>query len=134
MAFPDECNFLHIEPVSQSELIDYYTKAKTFLFPTYDEGFGMVLCQAAACGLHIIASRNCGSTTMLRLLGDSFDIQIMNELTSECLRANILESEKRINGHIGVLRNQNSSILNVFSWKSYGERLNYFLLSIMSCK
>ena len=134
MAFPDECNFLHIEPVPQSELINYYTKAKTFLFPTYDEGFGMVLCQAAACGLHIIASRNCGSTTMLRLLGGSFNIQIMNELTVECLKANILMSEKNINSHIDVSRNQNTSILNIFSWKSYGERLNNFLLNVMQCK
>lgn len=134
MQFPNENNFLHIEPVPQSELINYYAKAKTFLFPTYDEGFGMVLCQAAACGLHIIASKNCGSTTMLRLLNNYHGIQIMDKLTVDCLVANIIESENIIKNHIGELRGQNSSILNIFSWQSYGERLNKFLLSITSYK
>ena len=134
LEFPNEDNFLHIDPVPQSKLIDYYTKAKTFLFPTFDEGFGMVLCQAAACGLHIIASKNCGSTTMQRLMKDFSHIQIMDELTVECLKDNILESEKNSINNTDILRNQNLSILNVFSWKSYGERLNKFLLSVMLCK
>lgn len=134
LEFPNENNFLHIDPVPQFNLVDYYAKAKTFLFPTFDEGFGMVLCQAAACGLHVIASRNCGSTTMLRLMKDYSHIQVMDELTVECLRENISISESKSISSTEILRNQNQSILNIFSWEAYGNRLNKFLLTIVSCR
>lgn len=132
--FPLENNFIHIDPVPQSKLINYYAKARTFLFPTFDDGFGMVLCQAAACGLHIIASKNCGSTTMIRLMKYTSHMQIMEELSVESLRSNLIISEKYSINETNTVRDFNSDFLSVFSWEAYGERWDRFLKTIVKCK
>lgn len=50
-------HFTHIDAVDQSKLINYYHQAKIFLFPSREDGFGMVLSQAMACNLPIVGSQ-----------------------------------------------------------------------------
>lgn len=51
--------------VEQHALPDVYARADVFLFPTIEDGFGMVLTQAAAAGLLILATPNCAAPEML---------------------------------------------------------------------
>jgi glycosyltransferase involved in cell wall biosynthesis len=42
--------------VSLQELVDLYSAAEAFLYPTYYEGFGLPVLEAMACGLPVVAS------------------------------------------------------------------------------
>lgn len=43
-------DFTHIDSVPEKDLHLYYAKAKILLFPSREDGFGLVLCQALYCG------------------------------------------------------------------------------------
>lgn len=131
--FPNESNFTHFDSVPQSELFKFYAKAKVFLFPSYDDGFGMVLCQAYSCGLPIVCSQNCGGTTMKRLIPDSDNIIVLNEMSSICLRDTCKELIEYIGDPSGV-RSANYEKLESFSWESYGNRLNSFLEQVLELR
>jgi glycosyltransferase involved in cell wall biosynthesis len=53
-------------PLPQSELPRFYRKGDVFVFPTLQDGFGMVLTQAKAAGLPILATTNCAARDLLR--------------------------------------------------------------------
>jgi glycosyltransferase involved in cell wall biosynthesis len=46
----------------ETELPDHYSWADVFVFPSVQDGFAVVLAQASAAGLPIIASTNCGAS------------------------------------------------------------------------
>lgn len=50
-----------VNRVSEAELRTYYEWADLFFFPTLQDGFAAVLRQAAAAGLPILATTNCGA-------------------------------------------------------------------------
>jgi glycosyltransferase involved in cell wall biosynthesis len=68
-AFPDSQTFLpqyeglyrHIWFVPQERLVELYNSASVFVLPSLQDGFGMVVCEAAACGLPVIISENVGA-------------------------------------------------------------------------
>jgi glycosyltransferase involved in cell wall biosynthesis len=51
--------------VDQSRLAEDYARADLFLFPTLEDGYAAVLAQAAAAGLPILATHNCGAGDIL---------------------------------------------------------------------
>lgn len=51
---------IHIPPCSSEALRARYRAADAFVFPPYFEGFGLVLLEAMACGLPVIASEASG--------------------------------------------------------------------------
>lgn len=126
--FPDYSNFKHIDSVPENELINYYSKSRIFLFPSYEDGFGLVLLQAAACGLPIVCSSNSGGPTLKRMLTRKGYIYEMKELSKEELMAgfkimyNIYE--------VNQLRNYAEEDIDKFSWKAYGDRYAKFLNAI----
>lgn len=59
--------------MNRKELNHFYTSIDIFLFPSRDDGFGLVLTEASSHGAHIIASRNCGAADM-KAWGASVDV------------------------------------------------------------
>jgi glycosyltransferase involved in cell wall biosynthesis len=53
-------------PLPQSQLPDFYRKGDLFIFPTLEDGFGLVLTQAKAAGLPILATTNCAARDLIR--------------------------------------------------------------------
>lgn len=129
--FPQEPNFTHVDAVPESQLVNYYSKAKVFLFPSYEDGFGLVLIQAAACGLPIVCSPNTGGPTLRDMLSDKKWIVIMNSVSEEELNLGILKALELSNSQKGE-RNYVDNDLQQLTWKSYGERYGQFLKELVS--
>jgi glycosyltransferase involved in cell wall biosynthesis len=51
----------HIGPLSSSELLRQYHLADVFVFPSYFEGWGLVLTEAMACGLPLLTTEATGA-------------------------------------------------------------------------
>ena len=129
--FPQESNFTHVDAVPESQLINYYSKAKVFLFPSYEDGFGLVLIQAAACGLPIVCSPNTGGPTLKEMLSDKRWIVEMKQVSEEDLNLGIVKAlslSKEQHGRRNYVHND----LQQLTWKSYGERYERFLKEIVS--
>ena len=53
-------------PCSSQALRDRYRESDVFVFPPFAEGFGLVLLEAMACGLPVIASESSGASEVIR--------------------------------------------------------------------
>ena len=130
-SFPDEPNFVHIDPVSEKELPNYYAKAKVFVLPSRNEGFGLVLAQAAACGLPIVYSSGTGGPEINKLLGyPPACFEINNPLSAnsvaEALTKAIHFAQKLPEGPRIIY---GDTIKNI-SWDAYGDRYYSILKKI----
>ncbi len=129
--FPVSSNFVHIDSVEENRLVNYYQKAKVFLFPSFEDGYGLVLNQAVACGLPIVCSKHCGGPTLKKAICDVKYICIMDELTSsELVKASkyALEICKEQSGkrtYKGI-----EDKIGQISWEAYGKRYEKFLENI----
>ena len=119
--FPNNKNFTHIDSVEQNSLLDYYEKAKVFILPSREDGFGMVLSQALACGLPIVCSKNTGGSDLRELLIDKKWIVEISDYTIEGITLSIKEALKLAAQQKG-LREYGKCALGSLTWKSYGER------------
>lgn len=122
-------NMHHIDTVDEQELINYYSKAKIFILPTYIEGFALVQMQAAACGLPLVCSKESGVMDMLKYTNDEKWIQIIENHSID-------EIEKSVNKALELANLQKGEryyLNNHFtesSWEGYGNRYNQFLNNI----
>ena len=131
--FPKNNLFTHIEPQFEKKLIEYYQKCKLFVFPSQEDGFGLVLIQAVACGLPIVCSPNTGGPTLKHLLNDTEGICIMKDITTDALKNAILQITPFVNSQVGI-RNYASHLLDKVSWSEYGKRYNNNLIRIITNK
>jgi glycosyltransferase involved in cell wall biosynthesis len=71
--------------LDREQLVGAYQRATAFVFPTFYDGFGLVLLEAIACGLPIVATRSCaapdlikeGAPGMLCTAGDSMGLAVV---------------------------------------------------------
>jgi len=57
---------VHRDAVPQRELPAEYHAADVFVFPTLEDGFGLVLTQAKAAGLPVLCTTNCAGADLIR--------------------------------------------------------------------
>jgi glycosyltransferase involved in cell wall biosynthesis len=57
---PYEGQFRFVQGVPQRELVKLYNSASVFVMPSIEDGFGMVVAEAMACGVPVIVSQNVG--------------------------------------------------------------------------
>ncbi|MFL9911348.1 glycosyltransferase family 4 protein [Paraburkholderia sp. RL17-337-BIB-A] len=57
--------FTHIPRVENTQLNEYYNSADVFALPSLEEGLAVVLCEALATGLPIIATRESGAAEII---------------------------------------------------------------------
>jgi glycosyltransferase involved in cell wall biosynthesis len=53
--------------VPEQELADYYRNSSVFVMPSLEDGFGLVMAQALACGLPLISTTNTGGEDLLKI-------------------------------------------------------------------
>jgi len=124
--FPEIENMHHVDAVPQNKLVEYYSKAKVFVLPSYVEGLALVQMQAAACGLPIVCSEYTGGRDIRKYTTSDEWIIEMNDLTVESLISaidNALSLAKKQTGKRNYL---NKDFANA-SWEGYGNRYHEFL-------
>jgi starch synthase len=119
-------NIVHVSAVNEKKIIDYYKKSKILILPSREDGFGMVLTQAIACGLPVVCSSETGSKEIKNLLEDDKFITVMEDYNSQelikCIRV-ALDISKTQKGK----RSYSNSLESKFSWEAYGRRYHQFL-------
>lgn len=130
---PDSLLFKHIDFVAESDLPKYYAKAKVFAMPSLDEGFGLVLLQAAACGLPIVGSTRTGAPDVANLLGSPEGCVTIEEPLSIDTIANAIQKALSYAESLpeGQREQYENKIQNI-SWEAYGMRYYEILKNLIT--
>ena len=131
--FPIADNFVHIDSVPELELVKYYMRSRFFLFPSFEDGFGLVLCQALACGLPIVCSKHTGGPTLLKLLNLGGEIYLMDSVTSIDIKKGLTIMTKRYGCNGERIKINRRELEEKLSWNAYGKRYNDFLKNLNVC-
>ena len=129
---PDSPLFSHIDFVPEFELPKYYGMAKISVLSSLDEGFGLVLLQAAACGCPIVYSKYTGGRNVNHLLGESeWCFEIEEPLTPETIAASIACALKKYDELPVGKRSQYGKNIENITWEAYADRYFNILKSIV---
>lgn len=129
--FPNESNFTHVDSVDQSQLINYYAQARIFVLPSRQDGFGMVLSQALACGLPIVCSMHTGGRDLKAFLSDKQWIIEMQEYTVDELEKCVSQALELSKSQSG-LRSYADNVIENMTWAAYGVRYNNNLMKVLN--
>lgn len=124
--------FSHIDFVSEKDLPSYYAKAKVFAMPSIDEGYGLVLLQAAACGLPLVGSSRTGAPDTGFLLGNAPGcITIEEPLSVDSITEAIRKGINVANAMSEGIRQPYGDKINNISWEAYGNRWYQILKKLL---
>lgn len=70
LALPRSPFFTHVDPVPQGGLPSWYEKAHVSVLCSREDGFGLVLAQALACGLPVVCTNRTGGADLRALMSD----------------------------------------------------------------
>jgi glycosyltransferase involved in cell wall biosynthesis len=127
---PNHPLFTHIEPVDESQLINYYAQAKIFALPSLEEGLALVQPQALVCGLPIVCSKDTGGRDLQNFLDDKKWIIEMPETNVECLAECIKKALLLADTQSKGKRNYAGKAIDQLTWDAYGKRYSEFLKQI----
>lgn len=106
-------------PVTKGDLRDLYCQASLFVLPTIEDGFGLVINEAMACGVPVIATTNSGGPDLIHDGVTGFVVPIRSpEALAE--RISFLAQRPQLSAEMG--RQARSAIRN-YEWTRYGERV-----------
>jgi alpha-maltose-1-phosphate synthase len=113
--------FLHHDAVAQAELGKFYAEADAFVLASRQDGFGMVLSQALASGLPLIATDRTGAPDLALMPGLAERIFVVPAGDAESLAHAISALAGRLDSAVPFppLRDEDREQL---SWKAYGRR------------
>jgi glycosyltransferase involved in cell wall biosynthesis len=123
--FRNRCSLMGLMPnvrnlgyVPRSDLPSLMYGARSFVFPSKYEGFGLAVLEAMACGAHVIAA-NCAS--LPEVIGDSgvlVDVDDTSAWTSEILKSLSMDAAS-----MDASRSRSTERAATFSWDRTAEEL-----------
>lgn len=133
-SFPDSRAFLpryrglyrHISFVPQPALVEIYNSASVFVLPSLQDGFGMVVYEAAACGLPVIVTENVGAEIRDGQDGFIVPIRDADALADRLLRLYRDDTLRREMGESA------RAFVQQFTWARYHQQMQALWRSIVS--
>ena len=106
--------------VPNVELPKYYSEANVFILPSVEDGFGLVMGEALACGCPVIASMNTGARDLYEHGKEGFIIPIRDSKALADAMQNLIDDP-------GLRARMSASAIekvkSVKGWDFYGDRL-----------
>lgn len=129
--FPNSNRFKTIGHVPNSRLHDVYQDHDLMILPSREDGFGMVLLEALACGIPIVASVNCGAPDIQCAISNGNEaVYIFEGQDQNVIYRSIKLAKLKAMNDVGVSISDNDR--RYYSWSSYGKRYSDFLEKIVS--
>jgi glycosyltransferase involved in cell wall biosynthesis len=110
----------HLGPFPEPELHKYYSQGSVFCLNSIEDGFGMVLVQAMACGLPVITTTNTGGADAVREGRDGFIIPIRDVAA---LKEKILYFYENPEAGRSMGEAARERVQAGFTWAEYGARI-----------
>jgi glycosyltransferase involved in cell wall biosynthesis len=107
-------------PKPQAELARFYARASVFCLASLEEGMAMVIPQAMACGLPVIATTHTGAEEAVRDGVEGFLVGIRDV---SALQRRILELYENAERRRAMGRAALARVREGFRWDDYGERV-----------
>jgi glycosyltransferase involved in cell wall biosynthesis len=104
----------------QNQLKWFYSQCSVFCLVSVEDGFGMVISQAMACGLPVIHTTNTGGGDIVRDGIDGFCIPIRDV---EAIKEKILFFYENPDKQAEMGQNALSQAQNTLSWDDYGSKI-----------
>ncbi|RYZ75092.1 MAG: glycosyltransferase [Lysobacteraceae bacterium] len=125
-------NFKFVGHVPNEELRKFYGRAHLFVLPSRQDGFGMVMLEALACGVPVVASDKTGGADIKGVIQSDSQMEIFEAGSVDELAAAIITMRARIEtGPTGGVRHALvDRDIEAFSWKAYAKRYREFLIGI----
>jgi len=117
----------YVSQIPQIDLPKIYQDADIFFFPSYEEGFGLVLLQAMASGLCVIASENSGFSTIANG-NNGFICNLTDYDNIVYLFDNLFSNNALLLNHS---KNSRKSVIYDYRWEDYIQRSLKFYNSII---
>lgn len=130
VAFPSSDRSISMGPVDQAELPNYYRKARILVLPSRQDGFGLVLSQALACGVPIVCTDRTGGPDLRDAIEVKDAVIIVPAGDAMALANGIekaLEGSARMRGR-DLLGREGRAFL---SWGAYARRSEAALLRLL---
>jgi starch synthase len=106
--------------IPRNELYRYYSQGSVLVMPSLQDGFGLVMSQAMACGLPVIATTNTGAMDLFTDGQEGFIVPIRS---SEAIREKILMLKENRALHSAMSRAALERVRSIGGWNAYGERM-----------
>lgn len=121
---PHQAWFQHQDAVPQWQLRDWYGRAYVFVLASRQDGFGMVLSQALACGVPVLCTDRTGGEDLAELLGIEDGIFVVPHDDVDALTAAITEALEWAEARFppGSQRDLLGDRRERLSWKAYARR------------
>ncbi len=114
-----ENRFRHLGVLPRAELAEQYSQASVLVLPSVHDGFGLVMAQAMACGVPVIATENTGAADLFTDGVEGFIVPI-RDAAAIADKIVFLHEHPEVRDAMGAAALARVRALG--GWNSYGER------------
>jgi glycosyltransferase involved in cell wall biosynthesis len=115
-----EGSFSHFGQLPQTELYKYYSQCSVFVMNSIEDGFGLVVPQAMACGLPVICSMNAGAVDLIENERNGFTVPIRDV---DALKEKILYFYEHQDAGREMGQKAKEKVTRSYTWDDYGEKI-----------
>ncbi len=128
LALPRHGRFRSVGHVPNADLASLYGAHDALLLPSREDGFGMVMLEALACGLPVVGSAHTGAPDLAAWFDDLRVVSLMPAITAEGL-LHAVRAQRAAIERDGA-RRLDPSERRALCWSGYGARYDAFLRSV----